>query len=199
MSMPKIVFHAALYITSIGLILLSENFLIQNMVFPDAYGTGDHPRVVASLIGVDVGHCTDTIPCNVHVCADHVCSTGEWEKMNRQISHLQSKKIGNLTSFALGIMNAVGTLDMGNNMFTSFVQVSYIGNLTANYIKISQINNGTTIHNAWISSNWNANITQAGVAFHSTTSYLSNGKTVDIIIVTQGRPIFRLDNISFQN
>lgn len=197
--MPKRVLLAALCITTIGLFGLSGNFLTPNMVLPDAYGTGDHPRIVASLIGVDVGHCTDTLPCNVHVCTDHVCSTEEWEKMNQQITNLQSKKIENLTSSAAGIMNTVGTFDMGSNVFTSFVQVSYIGNLTANYIKIYQLNNGTTIHNAWVSSNWNANITQTSVVFHSAKSYLSNGKTVDITLVTQGRPVFRLGNIYLQN
>ncbi|MFZ1075986.1 MAG: hypothetical protein WAN47_00985 [Nitrosotalea sp.] len=197
--MPKIVFLAALCITTTGLFALSENFLISNMVLPDAYGVGSHSRGFASLIGVDIGHCTDSLPCNVHVCADHVCSTEEWEKMNQQITNLQSKKIGNLTSSAAGIMNTVDTFNIGSNTFTSFVQVSYIGNLTANYIDISQLNNDTTIHNAWISSNWNADITQTGVAFHSTNSHISNGKTIDITMVTQGKPIFRLDDISLQN
>jgi hypothetical protein len=197
--MSRMVFLAALCITTIGLFALSENFLIPNMVLPDAYGIGSHHRVFAALIGVDVGHCTDTLPCNVHVCADHVCSTEEWEKMNQQITNLQSKKVGNLTSSGTGIMNIVGTFEMGSNMFTSFVQVSDIGNLTANYIDISQLNNGTIIHNAWISSNWIADITQRGVAFHSTNTYLSNGNTVDITIVTQGKPAFSLDNISLQN
>ena len=119
--------------------------------------------------------------------------------MNQQITNLQSKKIGNLTSSAAGIMNTVDTFNIGSNTFTSFVQVSYIGNLTANYIDISQLNNDTTIHNAWISSNWNADITQTGVAFHSTNSHISNGKTIDITMVTQGKPIFRLDDISLQN
>jgi hypothetical protein len=197
--MPKRVLLTALCITTMGSFGLSGNFLTPNMVLHDAYGTGDHPRIVASLIGVDVGHCTDTLPCNVHVCTDHVCSTEEWEKMNQQITNLQSKKIENLTSSAAGIMNTVGTFDMGSNVFTSFVQVSYIGNLMANYIKIYQLNNGTTIHNAWVSSNWNANITQTSVVFHSAKSYLSNGKTVDITLVTQGRPVFRLGNIYLQN
>jgi hypothetical protein len=197
--MPRMAFLAALCIITIGLFVLSENLLMQNMVPPDAYGVGAHHGGFASLIGVDVGHCTDTLPCNVHVCADHVCSTEEWEKMNQQITNLQSKKVGNLTSSAAGMMNAVGTFNMGDNMFTSFVQVSYVGNLTANYIDISQLNNGTTIRNAWISSNWNTDITQTGVAFQSTNSHLSNGETVDIIIVTQGKPAFRLDSISLQN
>lgn len=194
MAMLKTVFLTALCITT-G---LSENFLMP-MVFPDAYGMGGHHRIVASLIGVDVGHCTDTLPCNVHVCTDHVCSTAEWEKMNQQITNLQSKKPENLTSSSAGVMNTVGTFDMGGNVFTSFVQVSYIGNLTANYIKITHLNNGTTIYNAWISSSWNANITQASVVFHSAKSYLSNGKTMDITLVTEGRPVFRLDSISLQN
>lgn len=197
--MLKTVFLAALCITTTGLFALSENFLISNMVLPNAYGVGAHSRGFASLIGVDIGHCTDSLPCNVHVCADHVCSIGEWEKMNQQITNLQSKKIGNLTSSAAGIMNTVDTFDMGSNIFTSFVQVSYIGNLTANYIEISQLNNGTTIQNAWISSNWNVDITQESVAFHSTNSHLSNGKTIDITMVTQGKPVFRLDDISLQN
>lgn len=197
--MLKTVLLAALCITTIGLFTLPENFLISNMILPDAYGAGSHHGGFASLIGVDIGHCTDSLPCNVHVCADHVCSTEEWEKMNQQITNLQSKKVGNLTSSAAGIMNTVDTFDMGSNTFTSFVQVSYTGNLTANYIKISQLNNGTTIHNAWISSNWNVNITQTSVSFHSTNSRLSNGETIDITMVTQGRPVFRLDNISLQN
>jgi hypothetical protein len=197
--MPGMAFLAAICITTTGLFVLSENFLMQNMILPDAYGVGIHHRVFASLIGVDVGHCTDTLPCNVHVCADHVCSTEEWEKMNQKITNLQSKKVGNLTSSGTGIINIVGTFDMGSNMFTSFVQVSYIGNLMANYIDISQLNNGTTIHNAWISSNWITDITQTGVAFHSTNTHLLNGNTVGIAIVTQGKPAFRLDRISLQN
>lgn len=199
MIMHKIAFLVALCITIIGSFALSENFLISNMILPDAYGVGAHSRGFASLIGVDIGHCTDSLPCDVHVCADHVCSLGEWEKMNQQITNLQSKKIGNLTSSAAGIMNTVDTFGMGSNIFTSFVQVAYTGNLTANYIEISQLNNGTTMHNAWISSNWNADITPSSIAFHSTNSHLSNGETIDITMVTHGKPVFRLDDISLQN
>ncbi|MGI0046716.1 MAG: hypothetical protein ACREBB_05960 [Nitrosotalea sp.] len=193
MTRLKAISFAALCVTLFGFFALSENFPISNIILPEA-----DARIVASLIGVDVGHCTDSLPCNVHVCADHVCTVGEWERMNQQMSDLQSKKAGNLTSSADGTIDTVDTFNIGSNMFTSFVQISYIGNLTANYIKISQIDNATTIHSAWISSDWSAAVTPAGVVFHSASSYLSNGKTINVMVVTQGKPVFRLDSISLQ-
>jgi len=32
---------------------------------------------IASMIGVDVGHCTYRFPCGTHVCGDHICKAGE--------------------------------------------------------------------------------------------------------------------------
>lgn len=38
----------------------------------------------ASLIGVDLGHCTYRYPCETHVCGGHICKTGELENMEWQ-------------------------------------------------------------------------------------------------------------------
>lgn len=194
MTVPKAVSLAAVCIILFGFFTLSENFPISNMILPEA-----NARIVASLIGVDIGHCTTSLPCNVHICADHVCTVEQWEKLNQRLSDVQSKKVGNMTSSADGTIDTVNTLDIGNNMFTSFVQISYTGNLTANYIKISQIGNRTAIHNAWISNDWNVYVASTDIVFHSIGTYLSNGKTVDATIVTQGKPVFRLDDIYLQN
>ncbi len=191
--MPRVAL-AAVCIALLGAVMLPENFSVSNIILPEA-----NARVVAGLIGIDIGHCTDSLPCNVHVCGDQICTVGQWEKMNQQLSSMQSKKMGNQTSSVDGTIDTVGTFDIGDNMFSSFVQISYTGNLTANYIKISQVNNQTTIHSAWISSDWNAVIAPADVIFHSASSHLSNGKIVGVSIVTQGDPSFRLDNISLQN
>jgi len=65
----------------------------------------------ASLIGIDVGHCTYRFPCETHVCGGHICKTGELENMKGQY---MTPTTATVTTTSRNVMqnNAVLTLQV---------------------------------------------------------------------------------------
>ena len=153
----------------------------------------------------------------IHICGDRVCTNDEW---NQWVDQLMASQIqnggtipsasilgmygyqpttgssGNLTNTSNAKITKVTTFDIGNGEFSSFVSISYDGYLQINHIVVSQTKPGITIHRAWIEPQWSSIIQLGNVTFDSNESALHHNRVVNIVLVTNGKPTFSLDNIS---
>ena len=153
----------------------------------------------------------------IHICGDRVCTNDEW---NQWVDQLMASQIqnggtipsasilgmygyqpttgssGNLTNTSNAKITKVTTFDIGNGEFSSFVSISYDGYLQINHIVVSQTKPGITIHRAWIEPQWSSIIQPGNVTFDSNESALHHNRVVNIVLVTNGKPTFSLDNIS---
>jgi hypothetical protein len=153
----------------------------------------------------------------IQVCGDHLCHPDEWDHWITQLMQNQRKNAGAIpedsvpTYYSLkqiaynensstdpssGEITKVTTFDMGNNEFSSFVSISYTGYLDINHIILSQKDPGVSIHRAWISPQWNSTITSDHISFDSRQTALYHDKTINVVIVTIGKPTFSLGNLS---
>jgi len=152
----------------------------------------------------------------IHICGDRVCTYDEW---NQWISQLMASQIqnggtfpsasalnlygksstnssGNLTDTSNAKITKVTTFDIGNGEFSSFVSVSYDGYLHINHIVVSQTKPGIIIHRAWIEPQWSSVIQPGNVTFDSNQSALHHNGVINLVLVTDGKPTFSLDDIS---
>jgi hypothetical protein len=88
---------------------------------------------------------------------------------------------------------------MGGNEFSSFVSISYYGYFDIDHIVVSQKSPGISIHRAWIEPQWNAAIKSDTVSFDSRDTVLYHDKVINVVIVTDGKPVFSLGTLSSSN
>jgi len=152
----------------------------------------------------------------IHVCGDRVCTHDEWDQWMGQLMASQTQNggtfpspsalnmygqsstssSGNLNDTSNAKITKVTTFDIGNGEFSSFVSISYNGNLQINHIVVSQTNPGITIHRAWIEPQWSSVIQPVNVTFDSSESTLHHNGVINLVLVTDGKPAFSLDTLS---
>ncbi len=155
----------------------------------------------------------------VRVCGDHLCHLDEWNYWMRQLMLNQDKNAGPLPEQLLptgynanptssgknasdppsGEITKVTTFNMGGNEFSSFVSISYSGYLDINHIVVSQKSPRVSIFRAWIEPQWNSSINAGTVTFDSKDTNLNHDKVINVVIVTNGKPVFSLDKLSATN
>jgi hypothetical protein len=169
-------------------------------------------------VNFDDNHYTFLTFGSIRICGDHICKQHEWDNWLTQLMQNQLKNggalpqeiipgtiIGNQTNASSGNLlidtssgkiTRVTTFDMGNNEFSSFVSISYNGNLEINHIAVSQTNSGISILRAWIEPQWNSNVKSDSVSFDSNESALYHARVINVVLVTDGEPSFSLDTLS---
>lgn len=154
---------------------------------------------------------------STRVCGDHLCNPGEWNHWINNLFSSQVKKFNdmigikgstpniiknasfdakNLLHTSSGAITRVNTFGMDGGKFTSFVSVTNNGLLGVNHIAISQMNPDVKILKAWITPQWNSSIALYQTSFDTTKSSLTQGQTLNIVIVTDGKPAFGLDTLA---
>jgi hypothetical protein len=156
----------------------------------------------------------------IRICGDHICHPGEWTQWMTQLMKNQLKNAGpipeqtipygySLRPIAYGMNGAtvpssgeitkITTFDMGGNEFSSFVSISYDGYLDINHIVISQKSPKVSIYRAWIEPQWKTTIKSDTVSFDSRDTALYHAKVINVVIVTNGKPVFSLGTLSSTN
>ena len=151
------------------------------------------------------------------VCGDHLCKPGEWNKWVNNLFSSQIKKFSdligiknpsssiikktsydtkNLLSTSSGDITRINTFSMDGSKFTSFISVTNKGSLDVNHIVISQLNPDVKTLKAWITPQWDSNIALYQITFDTSKSSLTQGQTINITIVTDGKPAFSLDTLA---
>src|SRR3989441_7255802 len=152
------------------------------------------------------------------VCGDHLCKSGQWDKWISKLMHDQIKKNNTLepnsktsksstknTSYhaesvpiviADSSISRINTFDMGDGEFTSVISISNDGNHNINHIVVSQLNPDVKILRAWLNPDWQASKTLYRVTLDSSLASLVSGQTVNMVIMTDGKPAFSLDMLA---
>lgn len=149
------------------------------------------------------------------VCGDHLCDPGEWniwihnlissqiKKINTMIGINPTNKVknaaydtGNLLDTSSGDITRISTFNMGDGQYTSFVSVTNNGPIGVNHIVISQTNPDVKTLKAWISPQWDSTIALYKTSFDTSKSSLTHDQTLNIVIVTDGKPAFGLDSLA---
>ncbi|MDC8451517.1 MAG: hypothetical protein LV477_01255 [Candidatus Nitrosotalea sp.] len=150
------------------------------------------------------------------VCGDHLCKPGEWNTWITNLISSQIKKFNtmigiknpqpntvknaaydtsNLLDTSSGDITRISTFSMGDGQYTSFVSVTNNGPLGVNHIVISQTNPDVKTLKAWISPQWDSSIALYKTSFDTSKSSLTQDQTLNIVIVTDGKPAFSLDSL----
>ncbi len=151
------------------------------------------------------------------VCGDHLCKPGEWNKWINNLFSSQIKKFSDLigiknpssntvknASFdtkntlrtSSGDITRINTFSMDGGKFTSFISVTNKGTIDVNHIVISQTNPDVKTLKVWITPQWDSSITLYQTSFDTSKSSLTQGQTLNIVIVTDGKPAFSLDMLA---
>lgn len=151
------------------------------------------------------------------VCGDHLCKPGEWNRWVSNMFFIQVKKLsdslgvslpdryiksasydtGNLIDGAkYGKITRISTFVMSDSRYTSFVSITNTGLANADYITVSQLNPDVKIIKAWISPQWESNVTLYKTVFATSNTSLGAGETLNIVFVTDGKPAFSLDALA---
>ena len=151
------------------------------------------------------------------VCGDHLCKSGQWDKWISKLMHDQIKKSNTLeptsktskssiknTSYhaesvpiaADSSISRINTFDMGDGEFTSVISISNDGNHNISHIVVSQLNPDVKILRAWLNPDWQASKTLYRVTLDSSLASLVSGQTVNMVIMTDGKPAFSLDTLA---
>ena len=149
------------------------------------------------------------------ICGDHLCKPGEWNKWINNLFSSQIKKFSDLigmknpssntvknTSYdtknvhiSSGDIVRINTFGMDGGRFTSFISVTNKGPFDVNHIAISQINPDVKVLKAWITPQWDSSIALYQTSFDTSKTSLTQGQTLNIVIVTDGKPAFSLDTL----
>jgi hypothetical protein len=151
------------------------------------------------------------------VCGDHLCKPGEWNTWITNLISSQVKKFNtmigiknptpntvknaaydtsNLLDTSSGDITRISTFNMGDGQYTSFVSVTNNDPLGVNHIVISQTNPDVKTLKAWISPQWDSSIALYKTSFDTSKSSLTQDQTLNIVIVTDGKPAFSLDSLA---
>ncbi len=151
------------------------------------------------------------------VCGDHLCKPGEWNKWINNLFSSQIKKFSDLIGMknpssngikkasydtknvlhtSSGDITRINTFSMDGGRFTSFISVTNKGAIDVNHIAISQINPDVKVLKAWITPQWDSSIALYQTSFDTSKTSLTQGQTLNIVIVTDGKPAFSLDTLS---
>ncbi len=149
------------------------------------------------------------------VCGDHLCKPGEWNTWINNLVSSQLKKFNTLIGikntpsniknasydannlpYTKGDITRISTFNMGGGQFTSFVSITNKGPLGVNHIVISQTNPDVKTLKAWISPQWHSSISLYQTSFDTSKSSLTQDQTLNIVIVTDGKPAFTLDSLA---
>lgn len=151
------------------------------------------------------------------VCGDHLCKPGEWNKWINNLFSSQIKKFSDLLGIKTPSSNAVknasydtknalhtssgditriNTFGMDGGRFTSVISVTNKGPIDVNHIVISQTNPDVKTFKAWITPQWDSSISLYKTSFDTSKSSLTQGQTLNIIIVTDGKPAFSLETLA---
>jgi hypothetical protein len=148
------------------------------------------------------------------VCGDHLCNPGEWNVWITNLISSQIKKVNTLIGiksqdntvknasydtsslYTNGDITRISTFNMGGGQYTSFVSVTNNGPLGVNHIVISQTNPYVKTLKAWISPQWDSSISLYKTSFDTSKSSLTQDQTLNIVIVTDGKPAFSLDSLA---
>lgn len=153
------------------------------------------------------------------VCGDHLCKPGEWNTWvsNMFFSHIKkfSNSFGVKNPFSSehiksasydtsslldkttnGDITRVSIFAMNDGRYTSFVSITNSGLPDANHIVIAQLNPDVKILTAWISPQWNTSISLYQTVFDTSKTSLGQGETLNIVIVTDGKPVFSLGTLA---
>lgn len=149
------------------------------------------------------------------VCGDHLCKYGEWNRWANNLFSSQIKKFNdlfgvknpssnnikgvsyntnNLSDASSGDITRINTINIGDGRFTSFVSVTNNGVNSVNHIVISQSNPDVRTLKVWISPQWDSSISLYQINFDTSKSSLLQKQTLNIVIVTDGKPVFSLDS-----
>jgi|GEM_PF-1193601 len=149
------------------------------------------------------------------ICGEHLCKPGEWNKWINNLFSSQIKKFSDLigmknpssntvknTSYdtknvhiSSGDIVRINTFGMDGGRFTSFISVTNKGPFDVNHIAISQINPDVKVLKAWITPQWDSSIALYQTSFDTSKTSLTQGQTLNIVIVTDGKPAFSLDTL----
>ncbi len=152
---------------------------------------------------------------NTRVCGEHLCDPGQWNIWLNNLLSSQFKKFNELSGIksppntiksasydsslahtSSGEISGVTTFAMNDGKFTSFVSVTNNGPLGVNHIAISQLNPGVKTLKAWITPQWNSNISLYHITFDTSKSSFTQEQTLNLVIVTDGKPSFSLDTLA---
>lgn len=151
------------------------------------------------------------------VCGDHLCKPGEWNKWINNLFSSQIKKLSDLIGIknpssnivknasydtksglhtSSGYIARINTFSMDGGKFTSFISVTNKGAIDVNHIAIAQTNPDVKTLKAWITPQWDSSIALYKISFDTSRSSLTQGQTLNIVIVTDGKPAFSLDMLA---
>ena len=150
------------------------------------------------------------------VCGDHLCKYGEWNRWLNNLFSSQIKKFNdlvgiknpssnniksvsydakNLADASSGYIPRINTINMEDGRFTSFVSVTNSGANSVNHIVITQSNPDVRTLKAWISPQWESSISLYQINFDTSKSSLPQKQTLNMVIITDGKPAFTLDSL----
>src|SRR5437667_142170 len=75
-------------------------------------------------------------------------------------------------------------------------RMDFNGNHNINHIVVSQLNPDVKILRAWLNPDWQASKTLYRVTLDSSLASLVSGQTVNMVIMTDGKPAFSLDTLA---
>ena len=151
------------------------------------------------------------------ICGDHLCKPGEWNKWINNLFSSQIKKFKDMLGIKTSLSNAVkntsydtknafhtssggiariNTFGMDGGRFTSFISVANKGPFDVNHIVISQTNPNVKVLKAWITPQWDSSIALYQTSFDTSKPSLTQGQTLNIVIVTDGKPAFSLETLA---
>jgi hypothetical protein len=154
------------------------------------------------------------------VCGDHLCKYGEWNRWLNNLFSNQIKKFSDLVGIKNptsnnikgvfydaksihdlpnGGITRINTINMGDGRFTSFVSVTNNDMNSVNHIVILQSNPDVKVLKAWISPQWDSSIMLYKVQFDTSKSTLAQKQTLNIVLITDGKPAFSLDSLGVNN
>jgi len=154
---------------------------------------------------------------NIRVCGEHLCDPGQWSIWMNNLFSSQVKKSNEMTGIksppvttvktasydtkslahtSSGDISGIITVSMNDGKFTSFVSVTNNGPLSVNHIAITQLNPGVKTLKAWITPQWDSSISLYNITFDTSKSSLTQEQTLNIVIVTDGKPAFSLDTLA---
>ncbi len=170
----------------------------------------------------DDSHCTFICIGGPKVCGDKLCKSGEWQRFMTKLMDNQIRKVvnvavqlprlltnavtsistkatsTNISDTSNGKITGAFTYYIGDDKYSTFLPVSYRGNLGITHIIISQTNSGVSITDAWINPQWHAKVTPKTVTFDSYQASLLPDKALGVVIITDGKPAFSLGTLSSQ-
>jgi len=100
------------------------------------------------------------------------------------------------THISSGDIARINTFGMDGGRFTSFISVTNKGPFDINHIVISQTNSDVKVLKAWITPQWDSSIALYQTSFDTSKTSLTQGQTLNIVIVTDGKPAFSLETLS---